>query len=162
MTRDEILRAMERDRTDLLAAIDGLPDDVLVTERITDQWAIKDLLGHMAMWQKVAVQFLDDYARDGVPQSLGLDSDEKVDAHNLRESERRRTWTLAQVREELDGAHTALVAAVGRLGDKDLSAPLPTPWHGGTTLEHLIAINSYTHDPDHIGQIKAWRVLHSR
>ncbi len=162
MTRDEILRALERDRRDLLAAIEGLPEDVLTTERITDQWTIKDLLGHMAMWQKVAVQFLDDYAKDGVPKNLGLDSDAAVDAHNMREAAQRSDWTLAQVREELDATHTALVAAVGRLSDRDLSAPLPAPWHGGTNLEHLIMINSYTHDPDHIGQITTWRASHSQ
>ncbi len=162
MTRDDILRAIERDRTDLLAALEGLPDDTLTSEKITDQWTGKDLLGHMAMWKKVAVQFLDDYAKDGVPKSLGFDSDAAVDAYNLREADKRRTWTLAQVRAELDAAHNALVAGVRRLSDEDLNAPLPAPWHGGTNLEHLIAINSYTHDPDHIAQIKKWRELHAQ
>lgn len=162
MTCDEILRAMERDRTNLLTVLEGLPEEVLTTERVTDRWTIKDLLGHMAMWKKVAVQFLDDYAKDGVAKTLGLDNDAAVEAHNLHEADRRSPWSLAQVRAELDEAHTALVTKVHRLSEQDLTTPLQGPWHGATNLEHLIAINSYTHDPDHIEQIKQWRELHAR
>jgi len=38
-----------------------------------------------------------------------------------------------------------------------LSAPLLAPWDESDTLEKLIAINSYEHEPEHTFQVNAWR-----
>jgi hypothetical protein len=161
MTRVEILRALERDRTNLLAVLVDIPEQVMVTQPVVGDWTVKDLLGHIAMWQQVGVQFVAGYRADGVPKSLGFDDDAAVDAHNQREAAARRDWPLARVRVELDFAQRALISAVESLTDEDLGKPLPPPWPSGTTLEYLIAINSYTHDPDHVEQIKKWRSAQS-
>ncbi len=157
MTRDEILKALKRDRTQLQAALEGLDEQIVTTVPVAGEWTIKDLLGHMAMWHQVALQFIADYHKTGVPKSLGLADDAAVDAHNRREAERRRAWSVAQVGAELDSSYRELEAAVAALTDQQLHAPLPTPWESGDTLERLIAINSYKHDPQHIAQMIKWR-----
>ncbi len=157
MTRDEVLQALERDRAQLQAALEGLDHQVVTTVPVVGEWTIKDLLGHMAMWHQVALQFIADYKQTGLPKSLGFDDDAAVDAHNRREAERRREWSVAQVGAELDASYRELAAAVAGLNDKQLNAPLPAPWQNATTLERLIAINSYEHDPEHIGQMINWR-----
>ncbi len=154
MTRDEMIQAIERDRANLLAALEGLDEKTMTTRPVVEQWTVKDLLGHIAMWHAVALKFIADYRANGVPQSMGFDNDALVDAHNAREAARRHDWTMAQVREELDASYRDLLAAIASLGDADLAKPLPAPWSSGTTLEYLIKINSYTHDPDHIAQIR--------
>ncbi len=157
MTRDEVLQALERDRAQLQAALEGLDDQVMTTVPVAGEWTIKDLLGHMAMWHQVALKFIADYKQTGLPKSLGLADDAAVDAHNQREVERRRARPVAQVGAELDASYRELTAAVGGLSDKQLNTPLPAPWQNATTLEQLIAINSYEHDPEHIGQMIQWR-----
>ncbi|MGE5264847.1 MAG: DinB family protein [Acidobacteriota bacterium] len=154
MTRDEILRALRQTRSLLLETIDGIPEDAIVTQPVTESWTVKDLLGHMAMWQQVALSFITDYRASGTPQSLGLENDAAVDAYNRRGADLRRDWSLARVRAELDDAQRNLLSAVETLSDDDLHRALPAPWHSATTLEQLIAINSYEHDPEHIEQIK--------
>jgi uncharacterized protein (TIGR03083 family) len=157
MRRDEVLHALERDRAQLQAALEGLDNQVMTTVPVVGEWTIKDVLGHMAMWHQVGLQFIADYKQTGLPKSLGFDDDAAVDAHNRREAERRRAWSVAQVGAELDTSYRDLAAAVASLTDEQLNAPLPAPWHSATTLERLIAINSYEHDPEHIGQMIKWR-----
>ena len=157
VTRDEMLRALRQTRSILLETVDGIPEDVMVTQPVTGSWTIKDLLGHMAMWQQVGLSFITDYRASGTPQSLGLENDAAVDAYNWRGADLRRDWSLARVRAELDDAQRNLLSAVETLSDDDLHRALPAPWHSATTLEHLIAINSYEHDLEHLEQTKQWK-----
>ncbi|MBI4788318.1 MAG: DinB family protein [Chloroflexi bacterium] len=154
MTRDEILHALEQDRVNLQTAIAEIPDEMLVTRPAIEQWNVKDLLGHIALWQQVAIQFIRDYRASGSPKGLGLKDDAAVDEYNQRGAAFRRDWPLERVRAELDETQRELIAAVQALTDEDLNKPLPAPWDSTTTLEWLIAINSYAHEPEHVAQIR--------
>ena len=159
MTRDEILKKIREDHTQLLATLAEIPEERIIKQPLVEWWTIKDLLGHIAMWEQVAIKFIAEYKRDGVPQPLGISDDaaDEVAKHNKREAVIRRDWSLARVRAEFDAAHRDLLAAVETLSDAALSKQLPAPWDQGDTLEKLIAINSYQHNPEHIAQIKEWR-----
>ena len=154
MTRDEIIQAIDRDRADLLAVLEGLDETTILTRPVVEQWTVKDLLGHMAVWHAVALQAIADYRATGAPQQLELNSDASVDDYNAQEAARRRDWPLERVREEWETSYRDLLAVVASLSEADLAALLPPPWESGTTLEYLIAINSYKHDPDHLAQIR--------
>ena len=65
--------------------------------------------------------------------------------------------TRGEILSALRREHLNFLMAIGGLGDEDLSKPLPPPWGEGDTLEHLVAINSYEHEPEHTQQITAWR-----
>ncbi len=152
MTRDEILQAINDQGAELNAMLADLPADAFARP-VIEWWTLKDLLGHMTMWRQVAIQFIAEYKRAGAPTPLGLAGDAAVDAYNKRGVAARRDLPLARVRAEFDAAHRDLVAAIATLSDADLTQPLPAPWNEGATLERLIAINSYQHDPEHIAQI---------
>lgn len=157
MTRDEILDQIKQAHASLAAALEDIPDDVMTTRPVVDWWTPKDVLGHVAMWRRVAIQFIDEYRRDGVPVPLGLNDDAAIDAYNKRGAAQRRDYTLARVRAEFDASLRDLIAAVEQLSDADLSQPLPPPWNEGITLERLIAVNSYEHEPEHVDQIHRWQ-----
>jgi hypothetical protein len=157
MTCDEILNSLRQTHTHLAAALAGIPDEVLATQPVIDWWTLKDVMGHIAMWERVAIQFVEDYRRDGMPVSLGLNDDAAVDAYNKRGAALRRDYPLARVRAELDAALRDLAAAVESLSDAQLNTPLSAPWGDGVTLERLVAWNSYEHTPEHIEQIARWR-----
>jgi len=157
MTRSEILKTIKEHHAQLLAALEGIPEEAMRKRPVVEWWTIKDLLGHIAMWEHVAIQFIAEYKQTGVPQPLGIENDEQVNAYNKRGATIRRDWSLARVRAEFDATYRDLLAAIESLSDADLSAPLPDPWDKETTLEKLIAINSYEHIPEHIAQIEQWR-----
>lgn len=157
MKREQVLTQLKQTHEDLVRTLEGISEETMSTRPVIDWWTLKDMLGHMAMWERVAVQFLDEFQRDGAPHELGLKDDAALDAYNKRGAAERRDWPLARVRAEFDAASEDLVAAVERLTDTQLNAPLAAPWETGATLERLIAWNSYEHVPEHIAQIVAWR-----
>ncbi len=153
MTRNEILNRLEQDRTQFLDALCDIPDHEISSRPVLDGWTLKDLLGHIAMWEQVAVRFIADYRQDGCPKSLGLNDESALDEFNQRGAALRREWPLERVRAEFDTAHRDLVASIQSLDDAQLNAPLPAPWPDGYSLAYLIAINSYDHQREHCEQI---------
>jgi len=157
MTRNQVLEKIRQAHAELVAALAGLRDDVMATQPVVDWWTLKDVMSHVAMWERVAIQFIEDYRLKGLPASLGLKDDAAIDAYNKRGAALRRDYPLARIRAEFDAAFRDLVAAVEPLSDAQLNAPLPAPWGDGVTLERLIAWNSYEHTPEHIEQVNRWR-----
>lgn len=162
MTRDEVLKRLQQEHANLIAALGGIPHDVMVTQPVVDWWTLKDLLGHIAMWEQVALKFISEYLQDGLPKPLGLKDDAALDTYNKRGAALRRDWPLARARDEFEATFRDLVAAVAPLSDSRLNAPLPAPWPEGYTLESLIAINSYEHEPEHAAQIRQWKTENMR
>ncbi|MEW5719793.1 MAG: DinB family protein, partial [Chloroflexota bacterium] len=133
MTRSEILQAIKDNYAEFLQAVAGLDDDALTKRPVVEWWTIKDLMGHIAMWEQVAIKFSAEYKQNGSPGELGMDNDAAIDAHNKREAVMRRDWSLARVRAEFDAAHRDLLAAIETLSDADLTKQLPAPWKKGDT-----------------------------
>ena len=157
MTRDEILQAIRREHLNFLTVIAGIPDAELVDAPITEEWTVKDTMAHLAIWTRIAIKFIREFKRDGVPIHLGLDDAARVDAFNEQGWQARQETPLAEVIQEFHAAFQDLIAAVETLTDQELSAPLPAPWDEGDTLEILIATNSYEHEPEHTLQVDTWR-----
>jgi hypothetical protein len=158
VTRNEILNQLEQNRAQLLEVLSGIPEHEMVSRPAVEWWTLKDLLGHIAMWEQVALQFIAEYRQDGLPKSLGLSDDAALDAYNKRGAALRRDWPLERVRAEFDTSHRDLMAAVQSLSDVELNAALPAPWPEGYSLASLIAVNSYDHEREHLEQISRQRL----
>ena len=158
MTRDEILNAITKSHDEFLATIADVPDEVITRARVIDWWSLKDVLGHITFWYRVAIKFVREYQKLGVPQPLELD-DPKIDALNHREAAIRRDYSLTRIRAEFDAAYRDLLAVTAELSDADVNKVLPAPWNAEQpiALERLIAVNAYEHLPEHIAQIQKWK-----
>ncbi len=161
MTRDEILTTLKEQHAELASILAGVPADAMTRQPIVEWWSVKDLMGHITLWQQVGIKFIQEYQQDGAPKMLGIKDDAALDAYNKRGVALRRDWTVERVRAEFDAACHDLVAAVESLSDADLSKPLPPPWDAGATLERLIAVNSHQHIPEHVEQISQWQKAHA-
>lgn len=160
MKRDEILQVIKEQHAELDAALAGIPADQLTKRPIVNWWTVKDLLGHVALWEQVALKFIREYKQDGAPKQLGIKDDDDLDRYNKRGVAMRRDLALETIRVELDATYRALITAIESLSDADLVKPLPEPWSDGATLERLIAVNSYQHMPEHLEQIEKWKLEH--
>lgn len=154
MTRDEILQAIQEQHAELNAMLATLSAEQLKRPLVA-WWSVKDLLGHIALWEQVALKFIREYKHDGVPKQLGIKDDDDLDRYNKRGVAMRRDLSFDVVRAELDATYRDLIAEIESLSDADLTKPLPEPWGEGATLERLIAVNSYQHVPEHVEQIVA-------
>jgi uncharacterized damage-inducible protein DinB len=141
--RDDLLRHYAQMRADLLAAIEGLSDELMVEPSI-DGWSVKDHLLHIAFW--------DDLRSAEVTRiSAGHESawrlaGEQEDSLNAIVYERRRGLPLAQARWELADSRRRLVDAISSATPRGLDGSL----YGEAGLRS-------THEGAHTGWIRRWR-----
>lgn len=141
--KDALLKHYRRQREDLLAAIDGLSDELL-TEPSLDGWSVKDHLAHLALWDDVR-------AGEVARISAGHDSawrmtDEQDAAYNALGYALRRDLPLAQVRWELETSQQRLLAAIATATPRGLEASR----YGEAGLRS-------GHEAAHAGWIRRWR-----
>ena len=141
--RDALLQHYRQMRAELLAAIDGLSDELL-TEPSLDGWSVKDHLAHLALWDDVR-------AGEVARISAGHDSawrmtDEQGEAYNALGYALRRALSPDQVRWELATCHQRLLDAIASATPRGLDASL----YGEAGLRS-------EHEAAHTGWIKRWR-----
>ena len=141
--RDTLLQHYRQMREELLAAIDGLSDELL-TEPSLDGWSVKDHLAHIALW--------DDLRAGEVARiSAGYDSawrmtDDQAEAYNALGHPLRRALSPDQVRWELATSRQRLLDAIASATPRGLDGSL----YGEAGLRS-------DHEAAHAGWIKRWR-----
>jgi hypothetical protein len=142
--KEALIADYRRARADLVAAIQGLTDD-LMTERSLDGWSVKDHLVHLSLW--------DDVRSSEVQRiSAGFDSawrmsDEQDEAYNDMGHLLRQDLSLAQARWEFSVSHQRLIDAISTATPRGLDASL----YGAAGLTRG------AHDEEHAGWINRWR-----
>jgi hypothetical protein len=156
-----LLDYIEQSRRAFEETIEGL-NDAQMEAREEGAWAVTDHLVHLAAWEKGVADLV-----RGRPRAAGMGLDEEawelsMDEVNEVIYEQNRHLSAAQARQKLQDAHAAMLDALARLSDEDLSRPhshfLPHGTEGVATerliLETIVA-NTYEHYDEHaqyIGQ----------
>jgi hypothetical protein len=106
---DELLSVMRRGWSDLTTAIET--DEPTPDEDAGDGWRVKDLIAHVALWERMAVRKINGYP---LPVGDELADREPWDLDRFNEVQRDLWWDVepSAIRAELDAAHQALVRAV--------------------------------------------------
>jgi hypothetical protein len=140
--RADLLAHYRAQRSDLIAAIDGLSDDQLC-ERTLDGWSVKDHLAHIALWDDLR-------AAEVVRLSAGFESAWRMDGRDDEYSglayDMRTDFSVAQARWELTASHERLLAAILEA----TPAGLDPARYGEAGLRS-------THEAEHSGWIRRWR-----
>ena len=142
--RDELLAQMSMARGKLESVVEALHgrEDV----DLGDGWRVRDILAHIALWERVSAWFL---VGAEVPNAEGLVGMDPWDLDAFNESMRER-WhnrPLADVGDEFAAAHQALVAVVGDSSEEDC-APGGKVWvrndecGTGHYREHIAALQA--------------------
>jgi uncharacterized damage-inducible protein DinB len=116
-------------------------------------WSVKDVLAHIAFWERYSVNILRAVARGETPDLLADDETERRNASVVAQYYQR---SLAAVIADWQQAREDLLEALEDLDDADLNDPDRFPWSAGRTLLDRITGNSFDHEQEHIEQIRAW------
>ncbi len=116
-------------------------------------WSVKDVLAHLAYWQRYAVAILVAVARGETPNLTGDDRTERNNASVVAQYYQR---SFAATIADWQAAREDLLDHLEQLADQDLNDPERFAWSNGRTLLDRIAGNSYDHEQEHIEQIRAW------
>lgn len=141
--RDDLLRHYRESRAALLAAIDGLPPELL-TERSLDGWSVKDHLVHLADWDDIRASEVERI-------SAGYDSawrmsGEQDATYNALSHDLRYGLSLEQAMWEFETSRRRLFEAIANATERALDPSL----YGEAPIRSL-------HEAEHTEWITRWR-----
>lgn len=157
LSRAEALEILRSTRAQIDELIAPLTNTQLakITNLGGGTWSVKDLIGHLAVWEEIALAQLTGKrpAHLKGPFSSG---DELNDA----EIERKRDWTLAKVRKDSERIRTALFEAIEQTDDERWTSKVE--WgKGRSTLGLLVGRTlqggkhgPFAHDLAHLNDLK--------
>ena len=116
-------------------------------------WSVKDVLAHIAFWERYAVNILQAAVHGETPMLSAEDETERKNASVVAQYYQR---SLAAVISDWQQAREDLLEAIEDLADEDLNDPNRFSWNAGRSLLDRIAANSFGHEQEHIEQIQAW------
>lgn len=125
---------------ELLAALDGIPEDRLTEPGVAGDWSIKDLFGHLAFWDEHAIEEVE-RALAGQPRR-----ENDWQAMNDADYAARRGDTLPEARAAMHRAHAALLARLEGLAGLEAGR-----------IDANIRADTYGHYEEHLPDIRSWR-----
>jgi Protein of unknown function (DUF1706) len=169
-TRQRALAELNDGALRIRLLLDPIPDEALAGPGTVagGQWSVKDLVGHLATWEALALRTLQEWRAGETPwveQPEGVFSAPatgKVDAFNARSIEEHRAHSMWTVRRWADRTHADLVAAIRDLADVEwmAKATYPTPngrrRHLASLLGSILGAKSgpFRHAFDHIPELE--------
>ena len=139
---EAISERIERSWRGLMDALAGIPEERLTEPGVVGDWSVKDLLGHVAVWDAHAVAAVRRFLAGEAPGRVNWE------ALNEREAAARADRSLAEQRSEMEVAHERVRSLVRDLRPSDLDLP---------GVRHRLAVDTYEHYDEHAAEIRAWR-----
>ena len=141
-----------------MRTLDLVPADQRTTSGAVGYWSVKDLVAHLASFELVLVEVLQDVVtpcptplRDALKADGQAFNDHQVD-------ELRNGWTYERCLEEYLAAHEQVRGLVSNLPVGLLQQTGAILWYGEAyDLEDLVAYQYYGHKREHSGQIQTFR-----
>jgi len=157
MKKEELLGRLEEERVNLFRAIEGLEEGEMTLPGVEGEWSVKDLLGHIAAWEREERLVAQRIAEEDAPRfDYYIDPRDEWREWNAREVERRRGLPWSDILEELTREHDKFKEMVERLSEERLGRKATAPWGWETTVEELIRVQ-YQHERGHAKSIWEWR-----
>lgn len=160
MNKQDLIHALETSREEMLAALEGLPDDAYLIPGVNEDWSIKDILAHLVMWEAQIITLLFRAKSMPAPNTAHF-GPESTEALNDRWYRQQKERPLVQVLEDFEGIREQTIRRLDDYTDAQLNNPKFFPWLDGRPLWKWIAEETFEHERDHTAQIRAWRQANS-
>jgi hypothetical protein len=138
-------------RLEMLLA--GLSVDQINRPGAVGVWSIKDVLAHIAFWERYVSSIIKAVERGETPI---LDAEDSTETRNASVVAQYYQRPLSAVIAEWHAAREELLDLLEDISEAALNDPNHFAWSGGRTLLDRIAGNSYGHEQEHIEQIREW------
>ena len=135
-----LLDRIEEAWRELFSALDDIPEDRLSDPGVIGEWSLKDLFGHLALWDEHAVAEID-RALAGLPRE-----DNAWQEMNEADHATRQDHALPEQRSAMHQAHAALVERLESVAGIEAAR-----------IDDAIRVDTYEHYLDHIKDIRVWR-----
>jgi hypothetical protein len=144
VNREQLIARIEGRWRDFNDAFGGLPDAALLEPGVAGDWSVKDLIAHIATWERESLEALPIIMQGKRPPRYG-----GVDNFNARQNEANSRLSLAEAREGMQASHQRVL---------DFLATVPESWfETETRFRHRLRLDTWSHYPEHTQAILAWR-----
>lgn len=152
-----ILGRMETGYQAFVTLLEPLDGWQLTTPGATDAGSIKDVLAHLAAWQKHLLLILQ-AASQGMESTTPIRhmDEEDIERVNQEFYAAARARPLIEVWAAFRATYRQVKEAVETLGEEAITDPERFAWLQGLALKCLIADNTYEHYQEHGLWIRAW------
>lgn len=158
-TRLELLHRIDDTRTELEAAIAAVPAERR-EDPLPSGLSVKDLLAHIAFWERYLLDRLTATAGGRNVASLPYEADAEVDAINARVLTQHQSQSWEVVWFDFEDVHRRACAVIEQLNEADIFDPARSQAVIGdavhTVFDHIYA-ETAEHFAEHAAEIKAWQ-----
>jgi hypothetical protein len=138
--KERVLRDMDKAWRAFMQSIRGIPESLMSEPGVAGDWSVKDILAHVAAWDREAMRAVMQILRGDEPQ--WPIHDQKFNDVNYAAD---KNLTVVEARNRALSAHKALVELL------DGKAEVRAQWLRGATYDHY---------PEHTEDILRWRREH--
>jgi hypothetical protein len=162
-SKANLLDAIASARAALESALARLDDRTLAETVIAGEWTGKDIMTHVADWERRFLRWVEIGRRGEIPQrpEPGLTYDD-LDRLNREMVERSRNLSLDDVRAEFAASYRTILDAVTAMSEQELFAVGYYPWTGEYPLLPYLRSNTDEHYAEHAAELQAWLQSHRR
>ena len=144
--RRHALGLLDKTRRETRSALSPLdPERVVHTDERA--WRVRDVIGHLGVWNGEAARSLRAYAAGR--EYYCIPSESQYYDYNGPAADERRTWPLQQVWDEYEDSHAQLRSMVETMPVGKWDGEMLYPWHVRGTVEDLIRIMMKHERVDH-------------
>jgi hypothetical protein len=131
----------------------------MTTPGVNDNWAIKDILVHVATWQRRMANRLEALARNDEtsPNEPAVNTEEEMNRFNDATFAANQARPLTQVWSDFRSSYQDLLQSARSLSENDLFNPHRYAWLEDSALWENIAGNSFGHYEEHTLTIRQWQ-----
>jgi hypothetical protein len=148
--RRQTLDLLDRTRAETRSALCRLgPERVVHAD--ARAWRVRDVVGHLGVWNGEAARSLSAYALGG--EYYCIPSESEYDDFNGPAADERRTWPMEQVWAEYENSHDQLRLQVETMPVEKWEGDLLYPWRERGTIEGLIRTMMNHERADHCDNI---------
>jgi hypothetical protein len=160
----ELLERMRAGRDEWDALIARIPETTLTAPVLTGGWSVKNLVAHVAAYEKWTASQIQAANEDRTPTDMELYGVEEmppdpegwdVDRQNAAIYAQYKDMPLTEVMAFSAAAFGDLVAAIEKVSDDDIARPGAQSWAGDATLLEIVPGQCYAHYEQHIDELKS-------
>ncbi len=137
MKKDELIRALETSRKELLAALEGIPDDLYLSEGSFGEWTLKDQMASLLMWEAETIKLLFQ-VRQGMPPATVHFKKIPDEAQNNMWRAQTKDRPLERVMADFHAIRGQTLLRLDEFTDPELNDPARFSWLQGRTLSELV------------------------
>jgi hypothetical protein len=153
--RQMLAGQLQEARERLVNSYAGLTDEEMLKPGVAGDWSIRDVLAHVAAWDRAQTEAYRMMLRGERPALLDLD-EEANEAFNHEHHERLKDLDLQEVITELFAAREEMVEVLREVDNNSLFAPAPGDEHAELSIAACISVST-NHDEEHAEMIEGWR-----